>query len=454
VRRVQAPTPDLVRFEALVEEYKRDYEGMTEQEKARKEEAIRVCAPPEKKDRDTSNAEDWLGQFLPYQGIYDFTLRKRFLGMGDSAKPVWEALERGMYYKHARKCLKRFTDKIQGQNGISKSEHPKILQKIIEEVWDGTTRRVRRPVANKVEEESNEKAVLKHLERVGAEGATDPEIEADLKIPNARQRRVSLVRQGLVCDSGRVRTAPTGRLVKVWVVATSAPKEPTPKVKTPKFVSAHTEAVQALRDSFVAMLAALARGEAQSSVGPMLDEASPWMTKYIIAMMKEINIPEATALKKVQQMRGAFESLLNEWASELRTLRHLYEATHTTLSAEMTPEKWAAIQEACECFHIDVPADAFTPINLKSAELVFRRKIKENHPDHFHKYGPEVVAAKDEFTKIILERWSRLQRWNDRLELEADKEKDNGRDVDTQADADGVPPAHPQSPGGEEARVV
>jgi hypothetical protein len=61
--------------------------------------------------------------------------------------------------------------------------------------------------------------VLAYLQRRGEQGATDEEIRhgTGLKESTARARRVGLVRDGLVRDSGRRRRNTSGCLMIVWV---------------------------------------------------------------------------------------------------------------------------------------------------------------------------------------------------------------------------------------------
>ena len=61
--------------------------------------------------------------------------------------------------------------------------------------------------------------VLKHLRRMGNNGATDEEMQRWLGLnpSTQRPRRVELVNKGLVKDSGRTRPTRSGRRATVWV---------------------------------------------------------------------------------------------------------------------------------------------------------------------------------------------------------------------------------------------
>ena len=63
--------------------------------------------------------------------------------------------------------------------------------------------------------------VLGFIVARGGDGATDPEIQAALRMEGSTQRprRVELVDAGLVRDSGRKRTTASLRRATVWVAA-------------------------------------------------------------------------------------------------------------------------------------------------------------------------------------------------------------------------------------------
>jgi hypothetical protein len=61
--------------------------------------------------------------------------------------------------------------------------------------------------------------VFNFIDRMGARGATDDEIEVGLQISpsTVRPRRVELVEAGKVVDSGRTRPTRSGRQAVVWI---------------------------------------------------------------------------------------------------------------------------------------------------------------------------------------------------------------------------------------------
>ena len=63
--------------------------------------------------------------------------------------------------------------------------------------------------------------VLGFIVARGGDGATDPEIQAALRMEGSTQRprRIELVDAGLVKDSGRTRKSASGRACVVWVAA-------------------------------------------------------------------------------------------------------------------------------------------------------------------------------------------------------------------------------------------
>ena len=60
--------------------------------------------------------------------------------------------------------------------------------------------------------------VLEYLQRQGPKGATDDEVQRALNLPGSTQRprRVELIRDGMVRDSGRKRPTSTGRAAAVF----------------------------------------------------------------------------------------------------------------------------------------------------------------------------------------------------------------------------------------------
>ena len=74
---------------------------------------------------------------------------------------------------------------------------------------------------------SHEKMVLEYLRTLrglGTRGATDLEIDAyfrtaGVKFTTMRPRRIKLVQQGLVVETGETRPTPTGRRATVWTAA-------------------------------------------------------------------------------------------------------------------------------------------------------------------------------------------------------------------------------------------
>jgi len=63
-------------------------------------------------------------------------------------------------------------------------------------------------------------AVHNYIESCGTHGCTDDEvqIELDMNPSTQRPRRVELVRDGMVIDSGRQRKTRSGRNATVWVI--------------------------------------------------------------------------------------------------------------------------------------------------------------------------------------------------------------------------------------------
>lgn len=61
--------------------------------------------------------------------------------------------------------------------------------------------------------------ILRVLHELGDAGATDAELQSLLNMrgDSERPRRIELVRDGLVLDSGRVRLSPAGRVAIVWI---------------------------------------------------------------------------------------------------------------------------------------------------------------------------------------------------------------------------------------------
>lgn len=63
--------------------------------------------------------------------------------------------------------------------------------------------------------------VYRYIKRQGAHGATDHEIQVALQLEGSTQRprRVELVQQKRITDSGERRETPSGRKAAVWVLA-------------------------------------------------------------------------------------------------------------------------------------------------------------------------------------------------------------------------------------------
>lgn len=81
---------------------------------------------------------------------------------------------------------------------------------------DGTSREAARSLEGQIPE--MEWRVLEYLIRCGERGGTDQEIQLATSLAESteRPRRVSLVQQGLVTDSGKTRRTQSGRLAIVW----------------------------------------------------------------------------------------------------------------------------------------------------------------------------------------------------------------------------------------------
>ena len=84
------------------------------------------------------------------------------------------------------------------------------------------TRRAARPSTKRAA--SDRERVLGALIRRGPLGATDHELAAELGllIDTCRARRVELLHDALVVDSGRRRPSPSGHRATVWIVRTAA----------------------------------------------------------------------------------------------------------------------------------------------------------------------------------------------------------------------------------------
>lgn len=147
---------------------------------------------------------------------------------------------------------------------------------------------------------SLEEQVLRYYRSVGAQGATDEECEIAMGKTGSRTtrpRRVSLVTQGFLVDSGETRRTQSGRSAIVWVV-----KKFAKEIEGTEFQKEPRETKASLMDKLLSMgattlpvLELLAEIE---KLGPLADAtASVHITVGNNSTIKPLNIPELVKIR-------------------------------------------------------------------------------------------------------------------------------------------------------------